>query len=59
MSQQPATLLARVDLLSERKKVLSALDGFTEAAQQYLEVLTAFDEIDLGGIDDEQDRWRE
>jgi len=33
---------------------LGAFDGFLEAAKEELEVLAAFDEVDVGGVDDQE-----
>jgi hypothetical protein len=32
----------------------SAFDGVPEAAEELLEVFAAFDEIDVGGLDDQE-----
>ena len=47
-------LVAVVVLLAEGKEVLSAFDGFADAAQEGLEVFAVLDEIDFGGVNDEQ-----
>ena len=49
-----ASYSLRVVLLAERKEILRALDGLADPAQQDLEVFAALDEVDLGGVDDQQ-----
>src|SRR6266852_2428996 len=39
---------------AEREEVLGAFDGILEAAEELLEVFAAFDEIDVGGVDDQE-----
>ncbi len=39
---------------SQRQEVLSALDGLLQTAEELLQVFAAFDEVNVGGIDDEE-----
>src|SRR5260370_28268530 len=39
---------------AEREEVLGAFDGFLEAAKEELEVLAALDEVDVGGVNDQE-----
>jgi hypothetical protein len=48
------TLVAIGFLLAEGKEVLGAFDGLADTAEQGLEVFAVLDEIDFGGVDDEQ-----
>ena len=41
-------------LLAQGQEVLGAFDGFADPAEENLEVFAALDEIELGGVDDEQ-----
>jgi len=39
---------------AEGEKVLGAFDGVLEAAEELLEVFATLDEIDVGGVDDQE-----
>ena len=39
---------------AEGKEVLRAFDGVLEAAEELLEISAAFDEVDVGGVDDQE-----
>ena len=39
---------------AEGEEVLGAFDGFLEAAEEKLEVVAALDEVDVGGVDDQE-----
>ncbi len=39
---------------AEGKEILGAFDGFLEAAEELLEVFAAFDEVDVGSVDDKE-----
>lgn len=39
---------------TERQKILRALDGLLETAEELLEVIVSFDEIDFGSVDDQE-----
>jgi hypothetical protein len=51
---QAKALVAICVLLAQGEEVLGAFDGLADAAEEELEILAVLDEIDLGGVDDEQ-----
>src|SRR5208282_1019779 len=44
--------------LAKWQEILRAFDGLAEAAEEFLQILVAFDEVDIRGVDHEQIRSR-
>ena len=44
--------------LAEGQEILRAFDGLAEPAEEFLQILVALDEVDIGGVHHEQIRSR-